>query len=122
MVIKPIKNNYRPILVIPLFGKISEKCMYIRLSTFFKKFSVLSVHQFGFRQKKSCFDPISSVTEYIYQALNQENLFVTLFIDLKKAYDTVNHEILIGKLYSYGIGGVVFACILSFFYKCEHTD
>ena len=47
------------------------------------------------------------MTEYIYQALNQENV-VSLFIDLKKAYDTVNHEILLGKLYSYGIRGVFF--------------
>ena len=113
---KTDKNNYRPISVIPLFGKIAEKCMYTRLSTFFKKFSILSVHQFGFRQKKSCFDAISSVTEYIYQALNQEKFVISLFIDLKKAYDTVNHEILLGKLYSYGIRGVVlkwFTCYLN---------
>ena len=61
---KTDKNNYRPISVISLYGKIAEKCMFIRISTFFKIFSVLSIHQYWFKaKKKSCCYAISSVLQ-----------------------------------------------------------
>ena len=99
-------NNYRPISVLPMFAKIMEKCMYNRVMSFFEQYSVLSNNQYGFKTGKSCSDAIISLTEKIYKSLNEKKFVITLFIDLKKAYDTVNHNILLEKLESYGIRGI----------------
>ena len=99
-------NNYRPISVIPLFAKVMEKCMFSRILKFVNKYDILSRHQFGFRSGLSCVDAIVSLNESIYEALNDRKYIIGLFVDLKKAYDTVNHSILLEKLHAYGIRGV----------------
>ena len=81
--------------------------MFDYINCFQKILNSFYIHKFGFKQKKCFCDAISSVTEYVYQASNQENFVVSLFIDLKKTYDAVNHEILFGKRYCYGIRAVV---------------
>ena len=79
--------------------------MHKRLYKFFTKYKILSPTQFGFQKGSSCSDAISYLTEFIYDALNQKKFIVSVFLDLKKAYDTVNHNILLSKLSSYGIRG-----------------
>ena len=107
-------NNYRPISVLPVVSKVLEKCMYRRVVKFLEKYKLLSHQQYGFTRGKSCVDAVSSLTEFIYKSLNASEYVVTLFIDLKKAYDTVNHTILLDKLYSYGLRGIVYEWFKSY--------
>lgn len=79
--------------------------MHNRVLAFFEKYSILSQNQFGFRKGKCCADAVSSLTEYLYESLNDMKFVVTIFVDLKKAYDTVNHVILLKKLELCGIRG-----------------
>ena len=66
----------------------------------------LSPKQFGFLAGKSCSDAVSLLTEFLYKSLNDKKFVVALFVDLKKAYDTVNHDILLKKLELFGIRGI----------------
>lgn len=99
-------SNYRPISVLPLFSKIFEKCMAVRLMEFSNQFSLICGEQFGFQSGKSTSGAIIRLTEFIYDSLNRGNHSISIFIDFKKAFDTVNHKILLDKLCCYGVGGM----------------
>lgn len=99
-------NNYRPISILPLFSKIFEKCISSRLSCFLSRFNIISENQFGFQKSKSTTDAILNFVEEIYQVLNDKKHALGISIDLRKAFDTVRHDILLRKLYKYGIRGV----------------
>ena len=79
--------------------------MFNRTSSFLEKFSVIKENQFGFRQNHSTYMPISLLHSKISDALDQGNLTIGVFLDLAKAFDTVNHDILMDKLHHYGIRG-----------------
>ena len=98
--------NYRPISVLPMLSKIFERCMFNRLCKYTDKFSIISVEQFGFQRCKSTCDAVSSVTEFLYDNLNNKKHSISVFIDLCKAYDTVQHRILLDKLFMYGVRGL----------------
>ena len=98
--------NYRPISLLNIFCKILEKCIHVRISKFVSKHKLISKHQFGFQAGLSTENAVSAFCEFIYNALNDRNFSINIFIDLKKAYETVNRQILIKKLYYYGFRGV----------------
>ena len=98
--------NYRPISILPTMSKIFEKCISNRLITFLNKYDVIFPRQFGFRTGRSTADAFLSMVEYVYSCLNRKEHCIGVFIDLKKAFDTVNHEILLGKLERSGIRGL----------------
>lgn len=100
-------ESYRPISVLPLFSKILEKYMAIKLSQYLEKMSILSTKQFGFQKGMGTVDAILTLMEDIYESINREQYMISLFVDLRKAFDTVNHEILLSKLHHYGIRGIV---------------
>ena len=98
-------SNYRPISVLPSFSKIFEKLMYNRLMSYLLKHSVLYEHQYGFRPKHSTLLAITEMTEKVTQALDNKQFAIGVFIDLSKAFDTLDHCILLDKLKHYGIRG-----------------
>lgn len=98
-------NNYRPISLLSTFNKILEKLVYKRLIEFINKNNILYNKQFGFRSKHSTLQAILSITDKIQQAVEENQYSCGIFLDLSKAFDTVNHDLLLQKLEHYGIRG-----------------
>ena len=101
-----ICNNYRPISLLPNISKIIEKLIHTRLTVFFKKSNILYERQFGFRPNHSTTHALLEITEKIKQACDSGKYACGVFLDLQKAFDTVNHDILLKKLNHYGIRGI----------------
>ena len=98
--------NYRPISLLSNINKIFEKLMYSRVYNFLSRNNCIYKFQFGFRNKYSTTHTLVNLTEDIRKALDQNLFSIGVFIDLQKAFDTVDHEILLSKLEYYGIRGV----------------
>ena len=101
-------NNYRPISLLPLISKILEKLMHQRLTSFLNRFDILFENQFGFQKGKSTSQAILSLNKKIIDAIEKKKVPISIFLDFAKAFDTVNHSILLDKLYHYGIRGAAF--------------
>ena len=104
---KSILSNYRPISLISGFGKIMEKLMYNRLIDFLNKNNVFYSSQFGFRANHSTTHAVLQITDKIQNAIENKLFSCGIFLDLTKAFDTVDHNILIRKLEYYGIRGLL---------------
>jgi hypothetical protein len=113
-------QNYRPIAVLSVFSKILEKIMYNRLFSFLKKFNILTNEQNGFRNNKSTITACHSFIENIQQALDNNLHTVGIFLDFTKAYEIINHNILLSKLESYGVRGIINSWFKS--YLSERTQ
>ena len=98
-------SNYRPISLLSSLGKIFEKLVHKRMVEFCKKVNILAHIQCGFREKRLCIGAINSVTEFMRNEIEAKNKGQACFIDLQKAFDTLDHEILMIKLEKYGLRG-----------------
>ena len=98
-------SNYRPISLLSIFSKIFEKLMHQRLYNFLELHDILFQMQFGFRNGHSTNHALISLSESIKCTLDSNRVGCGIFIDLQKAFDTVNHTILLQKLSHYGIRG-----------------
>lgn len=98
-------NNYRPVSTLPIFGKIFEKIIYLRLYKFFLSKNVIYENQFGFRKHHSTSHAINYSIDKVTTELEAKNYTIGIFIDLSKAFDTIEHSKLLEKLKYYGIRG-----------------
>jgi hypothetical protein len=101
-----ICDNYRPIALVNSFSKILEKMIAIDLTNHLDRNNLLYKHQYGFQRGKSAEHNLIHVTNYIGQALNDGKWCIGIFFDLKKAFDTVQHDILLKKLVKFGVRGI----------------
>ena len=98
-------GNYRPISLLPIFGKILEKLMHSRLYSFIQNQNILHKNQYGFQRGKSTEQALVDIQSKIVTAFEQKETPCCIFLDFAKAFDTVNHNILLSKLNHYGIRG-----------------
>ena len=98
-------GNYRPISVLSCISKILEKIMYNRLYDYLTKNDILFKKQFGFQKNHSTEHALLELVSEISESFENNKCTLGIFIDLSKAFDTVNHDILISKLRRYGITG-----------------
>ena len=99
-------ENYRPISLLSNISKIFERIMYNRVLDFLDTFDLIYKYQFGFRRHHSTTHALLSMVEAIRYNLDQKRYTCDVFVDLEKAFDTVNHNILVKKLEYYGIRGI----------------
>ena len=102
---KLVPSNYRPISLLSNINKILEKLMFSRLYKFLDICNCLYELQYGFREKYSTNHALINITENIREALDNNQSVCGVFVDFQKAFDTVNHEILLQKLNYYGVRG-----------------
>ena len=107
-------ENYRPISVLPCLSKIIERLMFNRIIGFIDKHNVLFEDQYGFRPGHSTELALISATNKLYKALDKKDSAVGVFLDLSKAFDTIDHQILLNKLSFYGIRGNTLAWFHSY--------
>ena len=98
-------SNYRPISLLSCFSKIYEKVMHKRLVTFLNENNIIFKSQYGFRAGHSCEHALLAAQHRISLALEKKQIALLLLIDFSKAFDMVDHEILLNKLEHYGIRG-----------------
>ena len=106
---KTLLKNYRPISLLPAFSKLIEKLMYNKLTSFFNSKTLFYKHQYGFRAKHSTVHPIIHLLNHCAESISKTTPEMTLaiFCDLSKAFDVISHDILLNKLRTYGIRGIV---------------
>lgn len=98
-------SNYRPISVLPVIAKIFEKILYKRLESFLKSGKILYHKQYGFRPKHSTLSATIDLVTKIKNKIDQKQIALGIFVDLRKAFDTISPDILIHKLSHIGITG-----------------
>ena len=98
-------NNYRPISILPCASKIMERVVQKQLLQYLKSHSLLSRNQSGFRPKHSTLTALATVTDDWFHSIDKGEYTGTIFVDLQKAFDMVDHLILLSKLEDMGITG-----------------
>ena len=107
-------SSYRPISCLPSLKIVIEKLLHCRLVDFLNVNNILCKEQFGFRSGLGKMDAVTNLLDHIYESMNSEKYFGAVSLDLSKAFDTVDHSILLKKLSHYGMRGTAFSLLESY--------
>ena len=110
-------TNYRPISLLSVISKIYEKTLYVRMYSYLSHHNLLYDKQFGFRSSYSTIHALTDITENIKILLDSQFYVCGIFVDLEKAFDTVNHKILIDKLNVFGFRDQTNMLLKSYLYN-----
>ena len=111
---KHLPNNHRPISLLSPLSKIIERCIHKQLMSFFNKYQIIHANQFGFQNKMSTEMAISKVHQELSEKLDNNNITCSIFLDIRKAFDSINHKILVKKLRDCGVRGIPLKLIKCF--------
>jgi len=101
-----LTTNYRPISILNTFSKLLEKIVHNRLTVFLNNNNIINPLQFGFRAEHSTIHPLILLVDKITKSFEEKKHSIAIFCDLSKAFDCVNHSLLLNKLRQAGVGGV----------------
>ena len=107
-------NNYWPVSLLSILSKVFERLVYNRLMNCLEKFQILYENQFGLRKDCSTHMALLTLVDKLIQALENGEYVVGVFLDFFKAFDTVDHSILLDKLFHYGIRGSAYSWFQSY--------
>ena len=108
-------DNYRPISALPVFSKIFEKLTYIRMDNFISRYDIISSCQYGFRSRKSTTHAVTKLLSYVVNAFHEKKFCACFYLDLRKAFDTIDHSILLKKLNHFGFRGQCYNYLKSYY-------
>ena len=107
-------DNYRPVSTLPIFGKILEKIIYNRLYDYLTAMNIIYDRQFGFRKMHSTSHAVNYSVNKILSEIELKRHVIGIFIDLSKAFDTIEHQKLLEKLEHYGVRGIALKTLSSY--------
>ena len=110
-------KDYRPISILPVIDKIFETVLFNRLYSFFDENSILSSNQFGYQRNRSTSQAVVKFLDHTLPAIRDKNYSLAVMIDLSKAFDCVDHMLLLAKLHRYGIRDGALRLIRSYLYN-----
>ena len=116
-------NNYRPISLLPTFSKIIERLVHTRLSHYLNAHGLLNQSQYGFLKNLSTDQAILELQDRITKSLASKKWCSGIFLDMSKAFDTLNHDILLSKMSHLGIRDTPLQWFKNYLYaRCQYVE
>lgn len=110
-------TNYRPISLLPVMSKVLEKVVYVKLSKFLETENILFPSQYGFRKHHSTIHGVVEFIQHTVQSYDNKSNTLSVLLDLSKAFDTIDHNILLYKLKYYGVRGTALKWFQSYLFN-----